>query len=95
MTIIIEMCGIEEDKDGEILSYLLVPKTAWVIWLLKAFGVALDGGNNQLFQPRRAKNLNRGLLTRIHDAYCKAEDVDRDELLKSFPKTGNDYIIHL
>jgi hypothetical protein len=94
MTIIIEMCGVEEDKGGELLSYLLIPKTAWVIRLLKAFGVALDDGNEQLFQPRRAKNLGR-LLERMYDAYEKAEDVDRDELLKSFPKTGKNYIIHL
>jgi len=95
MKIIIDMRSVDEDRDGEILSYVLLPRVNWVVQLLK-YGVELNGKPEYLLQPRRMKkNLGR-IFNRLYDLYFEeSEELDRKEFTGLFPGTGKPVVLNL
>lgn len=88
MKIIIDMRGVDEDKDGEILSYVLLPRVNWVVQLLK-YGVEVGGKPEFLLQPRRMKKKLSRTFNRLYDLYLKeGEETDRQEFTRRFPGIG-------
>ena len=94
MKIIIDMCGVDEDRDGEILSYVLLPRVNWVVQLLK-YAVGLNGKPEYLLQPRRIKKNMWRTFERLCDLYEKGEELDRKEFTGRFPGIGKTVVLDL
>jgi len=95
MKIIIDMRGVDEDRDGEILSYVLLPRVNWVVQLLK-YGLELAGKAEFLLQPRRIKKSLGRIFNRLYDIYFEeGKELDRKEFIGHFPKTGKTVVLDL
>jgi hypothetical protein len=95
MKIVIDMRGIDEDRDGEILSYVSLPRVNWVVQLLK-YGVSLNGEAEYLLQPRRMKKKLGRIFNRLYDLYFEeGEELNRKEFTGRFPGIGKPVVLDL
>jgi len=95
MKIIIDMCGVDEDRDGEIMSYVVLLKVNWVVQLLK-YGVGVSGQCNFLFKPKRMKKDLKRTFDHLYDLYSEeSEEIDRKEFISRFPGTGEAVVLTL
>ena len=95
MKIVIDMVGLEEDKDGEILSYVIFPRNNLVVQLLK-HGIGFFGNCHFLLKPKRIKKDMRRTFNRLYDLYSEeGEEIDRKEFISRFPGTGEAVVLAL
>jgi hypothetical protein len=95
MKIIIDMRGVDEDRDGEIMSYVSLPRVNWVVRLLKC-GVELNGEPEYLLQPRYMKKKLGRIFNPLYDLYFEeGVELDRKEFTARFPEIGKSVVIDL
>jgi len=94
MKIIIDMRGVDEDRDGEIMSYVVLPRVNWVVQLLK-YGVGVFGQCNFLFKPKCIKKDLKRTFDHLYDIYEEGKERDRKEFISRFPGSGEAVVLTL
>jgi hypothetical protein len=96
MKIVIDMRGADEDGDGEILCYVLLPRVDRVVQFLK-YGVGLKEGEPEyLLQPRHMKKKLGRISNRLYDLYFEeGKELDRKEFTSRFPGIGKHVILDI